>query len=235
MKRTTPLVLAVLILIGMSSALHVHAQTPQTILVKRIAVVDELSRPVLAKLNLLDSENKETFFADTDERGIAEPNKVCPVGARIRTHPAVPRYLAYAKHPICASDMRIPLRRAGVAIEMARIADGAFKEQNFGRAAMIYTDAAYRLSTTDAVAAAKLETKAYESAAKQLGSIGFSVYDPEQKKNVLTTDGIDALRKFQMKNNLSITGRLDVQTTQTLAAEPVFPHIRSAYGAIEKQ
>jgi hypothetical protein len=235
MKATTLATLLISVTVGMGGSAGVLAQDPQAIVVKRITVVDELARPVMATLNLLDAANKETFFADTDESGVAEPNKPCPVGTRVRIYPAVPRYLAPARYPPCLAEMRIPLRRAGVAIEMAKIADTAFKEGKFGRAAMVYSDAAYRLSTTDAVTAEKLEIKVYESVAKKFEGIKFYDYDSEQNKTVLTTEGIGALRNFQTKNSLPVTGQLDFQTTQKLAAEPVFPHIRSAYEAIEKK
>lgn len=118
---------------------------------------------------------------------------------------------------------------------MAKIGDTAFKEKNFGRAALVYTDAAYSLSGTDVEAANNFEAKAYESVAQKFEGIKFYAYDAEQKKTVLTAKGIGALREYQKGNDLPVTGQLDFKTTEKLAAEPVFPHIRAAYGLVDKK
>ena len=44
-----------------------------------------------------------------------------------------------------------------------------------------------------------------------------------------------ALDGPQAQNNVPVTGQLDVRTTQALAKEPVFPHIKAAYGAVDKK
>ena len=223
-----------LTLLGLSASTVGFAQDLQQIIVKHIEIVDEISRPVMAKLELVDSKDSETFLDNTDEQGIAEPNKPCPPGTRVRVYPMISQYLAQRRYPTCASKMRIILRLAGIASQMAKIGNAAIQDQKYGRATLVYTDAAYRLTTVDPITAAKFESKAYESASKIFPGIKFFAYDPKQQKEALTTDGVDAIKKYQQEHKLPVTGQIDVRTTQALAGESVFSQIRSAYEMTEK-
>lgn len=216
-------------------AVGVHAQEHKSVVVRRIAVVNELSQPVLAKLNLRTADNKETYFAETNEKGIAEPNKPCPLGTRVKTYPAVPQYLEPWTLPTCASVMRIVLQRYGIALEMVKMGDMAYQGSKYGRATLVYTEAAYRLATNDPATAARVEAKAYQAAAQQFGISKFFAYDSSQTRAVITPYGASVLRDYQSRNRIPVTGQLDVQTAQKLAGESIFPHIRSAYDALEKK
>jgi hypothetical protein len=203
------------------------------VVVKRIAVINELAEPVMATLKLLADDDKEAFFADTNENGIAEPNKACPPGMRIRVYPAVPQYLAPNRHPTCTETMRIALRRPGIGSAMLKIGDTAYEQGKYKRATLVYVEAATRLSGDDKAAAATAETKAYESAAQSFPGVTFYGFDPVQNKTVLTQGGTAALRKFQSDNDVPVTGKLDVRTAQSLAREPVVTHIKAAYDRVE--
>jgi hypothetical protein len=64
-------------------------------------------------------------------------------------------------------------------------AELALKDQQYGTAALIYTEISARVSGSDPKRAAEAERQAYVLAAKQLGEEKGAVFDPNQSRFVI--------------------------------------------------
>ena len=201
------------------------------VLVRKIAVINELGRGVKAEIKVLDLKDNEVHFAYTDGSGVVLPNLRCRKQDRLLAKPGISAYRMLGNHPYCNDEVVIRMHLPRVAVALDERADKAFADGKYGVAAMLYTEASARYLQVDSSEAEKVELKAYEALVRRLKLPGEPiVFDPLQDKHVLSPSGVRAVAAFQRANNILPTGVLDSKTVQVMARQAIFPYIKEAYG-----
>lgn len=97
-------------------------------------------------------------------------------------------------------------------------AEVAVKKQDYGLAALLYTETAQRFTDIDEIGAARnAEKESYSLVGRALGVKPATTYDPVQGKWVMSKELRRALKEYQAIQNLPVSGQLDYRTLRRLA------------------
>jgi len=92
-----------------------------------------------------------------------------------------------------------------------------FSKGDYGSSALAFSDAAARLKEYDKNASITAGVKAYKAIGEVLGVKESVVYDPLQNRQVLSPELGKAIKKFQQKKGLEVTGNLDFGTLRSVS------------------
>lgn len=208
----------------------------ETVTVVEVVVMDETGRGVKSEIRKIDDDDKDTHFAYTNNKGVATPNRHCPTYHRLK---AIPSVNIYAPKKVelehCKKKVKIELILTQVANVLFGHAEEAEKQGKYGKAAMIFTEVAWRATKVGMPNATEATHRAYKNMGSALGIKSASVYDLQQNKYVLGNHAVKGLKAFQTAKLLPVSGRLDAATLQALAGQPFSPLIRKAYDEAYKE
>ena len=152
----------------------------------------------------------------TDEDGYYKGTIQCERGERVRVKPVGSLY--YTR------EIRCPIREALIKIQSVTIVTGlkndardAEKKGEVGKAALLYNEVAARASYAEDQTGNKAERKVYELIGRALNVGKATQYDPSQKRHVASTELIEAVKEFQSKEGVGVSGKIDYATLKAAA------------------
>lgn len=224
-----------------------YAASPGQVVVRRIAVSDELGRPIEVDVETIDGAGRKVkvgkYQGASRYPGVGQLVLVtgeprvdvsCSPNSRIRVTPReADKFVSSYAELGCRSDLNFVFVRRDVSNLLIRYAEDAYKKKNFAKAAMLYSESATRVSNIDPELSTKLEILVFEAIDKYFPDIPtVYTYDPgQQNRPVLTREAADAISEFQKRNGVvgAKYGQLEYRTLSRMAGAEIFPYIRHAY------
>ena len=214
----------------------VKSAETEMVTVVEVVVIDETGRGVESEIRQVDDDDKHTHFAYTNNKGVATPNRDCSTRHRLLAIPNVNIYSPKKRGlEHCNKKVTIELMLTQVANFIFGHAVEAEKQDKYGMAAMLFSEAAWRATTSGLPYANQATRRAYENVGSALGIKFATVHDPDQDKYVLGKHAVDGLKAFQRGYRLPVSGKADIATLQALAGQPVSSFIGLAYHKAYKE
>lgn len=214
MRTIRRLLVSLPIVIGVLN-LTAHFGTAET--VSEIRVVDDNSRGIKSEIITVDPDNKESFMQETDANGVVRLNYECKQSQRLKAKPMDQSYYPSRPKPCDSSVLTLPVSKRAVVMILKTHAESAVKREDYGIAALLYTEIAARVGSSDTKLAVQAEKNTYLFAGKKLGVVDPIIFDQPQNKFVMSPNFLAALVKFQKDNGILAKGQLNFMTLKILA------------------
>jgi len=184
-------------------------------------VVDrDTRRGVESDIELVDTQSTSKRVGPTDENGYFTLVS-CIAGNRLRAIPKSQQY--FAKAVECPPNGGIVfLQRILYFATLKTNAVTLEKLKKNGDAALGWSEISQRAPAEDKDAIKEAESKAYEQFGIAIGHTGVTTtFDPLQGKTVVTQEFRDAIKSYQKRSGIPVTGMLDYKTLSATAESPI--------------
>jgi len=187
-----------------------------------IRVIDDQGKGVKCELYRIDQARKEFRLGATDEQGQKTLEEKCVSGENLLVKPKNPRYYVNRNTECPLKDSCI-IRVTRKDIMGNLQANAAYLEATgeHAKAALVYNEISARSSSFDEKLAQSSIQKVYELAGRLFGIDKPTVYDPRQKKTVISPALGTSIKEFQKANELNETGRIDYLTLRMSAQDNI--------------
>jgi len=188
---------------------------------KKIYVIDDHGNGVKSEIFKLDRKSKRTRIGLTDDIGYKEAYMLCEHGDQIEACPKSGNFFHEEVECTKSVVQKIKVTRKRIYVNLKANAAFFEKEGEFAKAAMIYSDISARAASFDAGFAEFAETNTHVLFGKYLGMSNAVVYDPKQRKEVMSPIMKEKVKEFQRGCNIKESGKLDYSTLSTAADAPI--------------
>ncbi|MBU2895805.1 peptidoglycan-binding domain-containing protein [Vibrio hepatarius] len=188
----------------------------------KIRVIDaDTAKGIKAYIDKIDKNYTKQRVSATGQDGYLVKEFSCEILEKIIVTPINHRAYYYDSYDCPIKKKIISLKSNKRQRNLVKNAQSSFHKGDFGTAALAYTEAAFRLSSTNQSRQEyiELEVKAYDSIAHYLSIEESTVFDTKQNKPVMSQKLKKAILDFQVQKGLKTTGELDFQTLSTVSSK----------------
>ena len=190
-----------------------------------IRVVDDNGCAVDCVIVLVLQNGSELRLGKTGEGGRFAMEEQCQQGERVRAQPESPEYYwAVTECPV-HSGREIKVTKRLYLVNLKNNADVLEKSNQPAKAALVYSEIAWRAVVFDQGRSQEATTKVYTLMGTVLGVEDPVTFDWRRKEYIASKELNAAIEEFQRMQGITVSGNLDYTTLSVAANSDIGPYI----------